>query len=59
MSAEKPALEDPRWRHHADHPTERVGMVHQEWSLIDEDGNDFRHIEWFVNWRARTERPPV
>ena len=54
----KPSLDDERWQHHADHDVDEH-HVHQEWRLVDDDGHEHRHVEEFVNRRARTERPPT
>lgn len=55
----KPPLDDPRWRHSADYDTQDPRFVHQEWKLTDEDGHEHRHVEEYVNRRARHERPPL
>lgn len=54
------AADDPRWGHHADHPSEHGDrFVDQEFRLVDEHGRTYVHIERGVNVRARTDRPPV
>lgn len=54
------AADDPRWTHHADHPSQHGDrFVDQEFRLVDEAGAEHVHVEYGVNRRARTDRPPA